>query len=230
MIRRILNDVYKKRRGLDQGLDDDLQVSTLATTVLDKGVQRSRAVIRGNRVAFLGKRFVLRGRSRFSAGANVAIGDDVTVIAYSRNGVSLGDQVTIDRGAVLRATAVVRHLGVGIDVGPRTAIGLNNVLLGQGGIVIGADCLLGPNVSVFSENHNSDDLGRPIREQGERRDRTTIEHDVWVGAGATILAGVTVGTGSVIAAGSVVTKDVPPLSIVAGVPAKLIKQRAAPAL
>ena len=55
--------------------------------------------------------------------------------------------------------------------------------------------------------------------------KSTIESDVWIGAKATILSGVTIGKGSVVAAGAVVTKDVPKNSIVAGVPARVIKSR-----
>ena len=227
MIRKLLNDAYKSRRGLDQGLDEDLPMSAIATTLIDKGIQRGRALLRGNKVAFLGRRVVLRGRSKFHTGRHVAIGDDVSIVAYSKHGVVLGDHVTIDRGSVLRATAVIRNLGHGIRVGSRTSIGLNNVLLGQGGVEIGADCLLGPNVSIFSENHIFEDLARPIREQSEKRSRTVIEANVWIGAGATVLAGVTVGEGSVVAAGSVVTKNVAPRSVVGGIPASLIKARTA---
>jgi phosphonate metabolism protein (transferase hexapeptide repeat family) len=64
-----------------------------------------------------------------------------------------------------------------------------------------------------------------------RRSRpVTIGHDVWIGHGAIILAGRSLGTGAVIAAGAIVTKDVPPYSIVAGVPAKVVKPRFAPAI
>ncbi len=61
--------------------------------------------------------------------------------------------------------------------------------------------------------------------QGVKREFVRIEDDCWIAANTVILAGVTIGKGSVIAAGSVVNKDVPPYSVVAGVPAKVIKSR-----
>ena len=64
-----------------------------------------------------------------------------------------------------------------------------------------------------------------IKEQGVKREFVKIEDDCWIAANTVILAGVTIGRGSVIAAGSVVTKDVPPYSIVGGVPANVIKSR-----
>ena len=86
---------------------------------------------------------------------------------------------------------------------------------------------MGPRVNLLAENHRFADLGRPIKLQGVERSFITIEDDCWIGAGSTILAGVTVAHDSVVAAGSVVTKDVPPLSIVGGVPAEVIRTREA---
>jgi acetyltransferase-like isoleucine patch superfamily enzyme len=70
-----------------------------------------------------------------------------------------------------------------------------------------------------------DDPELNIKEQGVKREFVKIEDDCWIAANTVILAGVTIGRGSVVAAGSVVTKDVPPYSIVGGVPAKVIKSR-----
>jgi acetyltransferase-like isoleucine patch superfamily enzyme len=91
-------------------------------------------------------------------------------------------------------------------------------------ITIKNDVLIGPNVFIASFNHNVK-KNKLIRLQGDSGKEIYIGNDVWVGAKAIILAGVTIGEGAVIAAGSVVTKDVEPYAIVAGVPAKLIKHR-----
>ncbi|WPU08585.1 acyltransferase [Pseudarthrobacter oxydans] len=123
------------------------------------------------------------------------------------------------------ATAVIREQGVGVEVGDDTSIGRSNIIWGQGGVKIGANCLLGPDVSIFSENHVYADPRVPIRLQGNHRAGVTIEDDCWIGAGSTILAGVVIGRGSVIAAGSVVTKAVDANTVVAGVPARIIGQR-----
>jgi acetyltransferase-like isoleucine patch superfamily enzyme len=89
-------------------------------------------------------------------------------------------------------------------------------------IEIGNDVIIGPGVSLFSENHNYKDINTPIRLQGETRKKIVIEDDVWIGANAIILAGVYIGKHSVVGAGSVVTKDVPANSVVVGSPAKLV--------
>lgn len=94
-----------------------------------------------------------------------------------------------------------------------------------GGLAIGDDVSIAHSVSILTTEHRYDDPLVAIRDQGVSRHPTTIESNVWIGAGARVLAGVTIGSGSVVAAGSVVTRDVPRDSIVAGVPARLIKPR-----
>lgn len=89
----------------------------------------------------------------------------------------------------------------------------------QGGIYLGDRVLVGPNTVLATLNHGMDPARRgdlipaPIR----------IGDDVWIGANATILPGVTIGAGAVVAAGAVVTRDVPALAVVGGVPARVIK-------
>jgi acetyltransferase-like isoleucine patch superfamily enzyme len=80
-------------------------------------------------------------------------------------------------------------------------------------------------VRVFSENHQYGEDDVPIRLQGETRAPVIIEDDCWIGAGATILGEVHVGRGAVIGAGSVVTRDVPPNAVVAGIPAVVLRYR-----
>jgi acetyltransferase-like isoleucine patch superfamily enzyme len=85
--------------------------------------------------------------------------------------------------------------------------------------------MISPRVSIYSENHNFSETAVPMIEQGVTRSFVKIEDDCWIAANSVILAGVTVGKGSVVAAGSIVTKDVPPYSVVAGNPAQVIKSR-----
>jgi acetyltransferase-like isoleucine patch superfamily enzyme len=184
------------------------------------------AGVRGS--VFSGRRVVVEHAGQLSATGALVLGDGVCLDALSIEGIALGHAVTVARGATLTCTGVLAAPGVGIRVGNRSAIGAGSMLAGQGGIRIGDDVILGPGVRIFSENHDFDALDRPIRAQGQTRAMVTIENDCWVGAGATILAGVTIGTGSVIAAGAVVTRDVPALSVVAGVPARIIKLRQPP--
>jgi acetyltransferase-like isoleucine patch superfamily enzyme len=114
----------------------------------------------------------------------------------------------------------------------------NNVFLGgyawfssskEKPIRIGSYVLFGPRVTILCGNHNIRTPGVPMflagADDSKKTSGITIHDDVWIGANTTILEGVVINTGSVIAAGSVVTKEVPPYSIVAGIPAKVVKQR-----
>ena len=110
--------------------------------------------------------------------------------------------------------------GVNIRVGRNVFVNQNCTVYDLGGVDIGDDVMIGPNVSLITSGH-------PI-EPSRRRDGVTaapivIERNVWIAAGATIIGGVTVGENSVVAAGSVVTKDVPPNTLVGGNPARVIR-------
>lgn len=95
----------------------------------------------------------------------------------------------------------------------------------DGFISIGNNVLIGPNCVLRAADHNFSDLTRPIRSQGHIGGRITIEDDCWLGANVVVLRNVTIGRGSVIAAGAVVNRDIPPLSIATGVPARLVATR-----
>lgn len=85
---------------------------------------------------------------------------------------------------------------------------------------------MGTDVIIITRNHRFDRTDIPMMEQGFEEERPVyIGNDVWIGDRVLILPGVHIGDGSIIAAGAVVTKDVPPYSIVAGVPARKIRDR-----
>jgi acetyltransferase-like isoleucine patch superfamily enzyme len=180
---------------------------------------------RSSGLVFLGCRVKVKHAYQLSAGKNLILDDNVSINALSVNGIKLGDNVSIARDSILFCTGVIAQKGTGITIGDRTGIGARAFIAGQGGVTIGDDVITGPNIQIFSENHNFDNTHLIIKEQGVTKKPTVIGNNCWLGGGITILAGVTIGDGCVIAAGSVVTKSVPPNSIVAGVPAKVIKTR-----
>lgn len=176
-------------------------------------------------IIFLGHNVKVRHAYQLSAGKNLILDDNISINALSANGIKLGDNVSISRDSILFCTGIIAQKGTGITIGDRSGIGARAFIAGQGGIIIGNDVITGPNIQIFSENHNFSDSSLTIKEQGVTRQSTVIGNNCWLGGGITILAGVTIGDGCVIAAGSVVTKSVPPNSIVAGIPAKVIKTR-----
>ena len=85
---------------------------------------------------------------------------------------------------------------------------------------------MGPEVLIMTSSHKFDRIDIPMCEQGDMSPKkVVIGSDVWIGARVIILPGVQIGSGSIIGAGAVVTKDIPPFSVVGGVPAKVIKSR-----
>lgn len=118
-----------------------------------------------------------------------------------------------------------RHckLSSGLSIGDNSGIGDNSYI--QGEVYIGKNVMMAPSVAIIAANHNIANCNIPMNEQGEYGNPIHICDDVWIGYGAIILAGVTINEGAVIAAGAVVTEDVPPYSVVGGVPAKIIKKR-----
>lgn len=116
-----------------------------------------------------------------------------------------------------------------ISIGDDVYIGPGARFSAIKGITIGNKVLFGPHVFVSGGNHNTSKIGSYMYDVKEKRPEDdqpiVIEDDVWVGGRAIILKGVTVGRGSIIGAGAIVTKDVPPYCIVAGMPAKVIRLR-----
>lgn len=125
---------------------------------------------------------------------------------------------TVDRSSTV-FTPFHTNFGKFITIGKNVFINHGCSFLDLGGITIEDDVLIGPNVQLITENH-------PIN-PAERKSLVLasilIKKNAWIGAGAIILPGVTVGENSVVAAGAVVTKDVPDNTVVAGVPAKIVK-------
>jgi acetyltransferase-like isoleucine patch superfamily enzyme len=139
------------------------------------------------------------------------------------DGIRIGDNTFIMHGAVLHVYNFRNLPHAFIRIGRDSLIGELNVLRGQGGITIGDRVYTAPLVQMLAVNHVYQDPTRPMIEQGITAQGIVVEDDVWIGAGAVITDGVRVGRGAVVAAGAVVTKDVPPHTVVAGVPARVVK-------
>lgn len=109
-----------------------------------------------------------------------------------------------------------------IIIGDRCGITSRVKLVGP--VTIGNFVTMGSNAQITGLTHNFEDITKLIKEQGVTPSITIVEDDVWIGGNSVIIQGLRIGTHSIIASGSVVTKDVPPFSVVAGNPARLLKQ------
>jgi maltose O-acetyltransferase len=128
-----------------------------------------------------------------------------------------GERVNVEHGAWFGS-------GRGIRLGDRSALGMDALVIGP--LTVGDDVMMGPRCLLVSDRHEISDTGVPMAQQGFGAPRPiVIEDDVWIGAGVTVLSGVRIGRGSVVGAGSVVTRDVPPWSVAAGNPARVVRQR-----
>ena len=123
--------------------------------------------------------------------------------------------------SVIESFSCINNAVGDVLIGDHTRIGIHNTIIGP--VTIGHHVNLAQGITITALNHNFSDLNKRIDEQGISTQLVTISDDVWIGANAVILPGVTIGQHAVVAAGAVVTKDVPPYSIVAGIPAKVIK-------
>lgn len=166
----------------------------------------------------------------------------ITFYKIKRHGIKAGDNNVIKASAGFKITT-----GGYLEIGkncviqehvffqltkprPKVIIG-NDIIVGRGSIItakslikIGDYTIIGPFVQIIDHNH-SFRREKLIRDQNAVIEDVIIGEDVWIGGGAKILCGVNIGRGAVVGANTVVTKDIPPYAVVAGVPAKIIKYR-----
>jgi len=164
----------------------------------------------------------IRNSERIELGDGVEIEDNAVLDCSSRASLSIGDHSHIHTHAILMTYGGQISLGSYCTVNPFC------ILYGHGGIKIGNEVRIATHTVMVASNHVYDDPNRSIRSQGVTGRGIVVEDDVWVGAGVSVLDGVTIGRGSVVGAGAVVTTDVPPYSVVGGVPARILKWRKSP--
>jgi acetyltransferase-like isoleucine patch superfamily enzyme len=175
----------------------------------------------GKNVVF-GHHLTLRCPQKISIGKDTFI-DDFVMLAVQgdeTDNIAIGNGVLIGRNSVLKA----RTGSIRIDDG--TSIGFECRIASINRIHIGQECLLGAKCYIGGVMHGYGREDIPIIHQAvESRGGITIQDGAWLGAHVIVNDGVTIGSGAIVGGGSVVTKDVPPQSIAAGVPAKVIKHR-----
>ena len=128
----------------------------------------------------------------------------------------------LGKKSVIESYCCINNAVGDVTIGDYTRIGIHCTVIGP--VCIGNNVNLAQGITVTALNHNFEDTSMRIDEQGISTKPIVIGDDVWIGSNAVILPGVTIGRHAVVAAGAVVTKDVPPYSLVGGIPAKEIKK------
>lgn len=172
----------------------------------------------------IGADVALRHPKRIELGDHVVIDDACCFDANSREdvGIRIGSRSMFGRGT--RLSSKLGTITIGDDCGFGAGITVHSSL--EGSVTIGNKCIIAGHTYIGGGQYHTDRTDVPIVDQGHiAGQQLVLEENCWVGAGAVIVNGVRVGHDSIVAAGAVVTKDVPPYSVVAGVPAKVIKQR-----
>ena len=185
---------------------------------------RERGMLRRGYVALIVRWLWLklrwRGRLRTDGlcfvcpGVRLEIGRQATV--------TLGRWSWLGRGCKIRV-----HEGE-VSIGAKSVLGEECTISAYQRVSIGRECIIADRVMMIDFDHGVVEVERPIRAQGIYKRDVLVGHNVWIGYGACLLRGVRVGDNCVIGTNSVVTADVPDNAVVGGVPAHLIRMRAAP--
>lgn len=168
-----------------------------------------------------------RVRLRFAENITLHQGaylDEGVYLHASPGGIEIGTNSLVMHGAVLHVYNFRDLPHAGIKIGRDCLIGEYSVIRGQGGVQLGDRVFTSPFTQIIAVNHVFDDPDRSFVDQGITAEGIVIEDDVWLGASAIVTDGVRIGRGAVVAAGAVVTRDVDPHTVVAGVPAKPIQK------
>jgi len=231
-IKKMLYSIAKWYKGSSYKIDPSIPLIALLDYSIRRFFSLLRCVIRGvkfstnpRELVFIGSRVDLRYKQGIKFGKSVVIARGVSINGLAEQGIILGDRVSIGAYSIIEASAVITKIGVGCHIGNDSGIGDFSFIGASGGVWIGDNVIMGQRVSFHSENHCFDQLDLPIRMQGVTRQGIHIEDDCWIGANVVFLDGVHLGKGCVVAAGSVVKGVIEPYSVIAGVPAKVIKSR-----
>ncbi len=140
--------------------------------------------------------------------------------------IQLSNQISFGKGSVVKPYVVINTQGGKIRIGKNCAISsFNHISTGMKDVIIGDYVRIAPNVTILGGSRNFQKRDVLIMKQGSSHEGLQIGTDILIGANVVILPGCHIGEGAVIGAGSVVTGEVPPYTIVAGTPAKIIGRR-----
>jgi acetyltransferase-like isoleucine patch superfamily enzyme len=174
-------------------------------------------------VRYLWRRAFTRAGRRWRTDGLVFFGRNLELEVGQRGRVDFGRFVWIGDGTKIRC-----HEGR-VEIGAKTVMGQECTISAYQRVRIGEQCVIADRAMFIDFDHGVVEVERPIRQQGIYKRDVVVGSNVWIGYGACILRGVSVGDNSIVGTNSVVTKDVPANAVVAGIPARVIRMREAPA-
>jgi acetyltransferase-like isoleucine patch superfamily enzyme len=172
---------------------------------------------------YLRRRFLTAAGRRWRTDGPVFFGRGLELQIARGAQVAFGRFVWIGDGTKLRC-----HEGR-IEIGAKTVLGQECTISAYQRVRIGEQCVIADRAMFIDFDHGVVEVERPIRLQGIYKRDVEVGSNVWIGYGACILRGVRVGDNSIVGTNSVVTRDVPANAVVAGIPARVIRMREAPA-
>lgn len=228
MIRWIANKCLKSCKGSDYQIDENIPLLYLLQLIFGKlyslfyGMLRLRTLRR----AMVHPSAIIKCSSKFYFGKNLNIERGCYIDALSKNGLVLGDNVSMGINTCIRLSGSFRCIATGVKIGNNVGLGTHGYYgCGVGTLEIGDDTIIGNYVSIHPETHIFADPNKPIREQGVcSRGGVKIGSNCWIGAKVTILDGTKIGNNCIVAAGAVVRGEYPDGVLIGGVPSRIIKK------
>lgn len=223
MIHSVLSSVLKSV-GKTYQPDPEIPASAVLGIFVKRAIWFLRGLVKLRRRVFVGAGASFRSKGKLKLGRWVTIGEGAKVDACAKNGVVIGDNVTLGAHTEISCTSHLSKLGKGLEIGARTGVGPYGFFGASGGIKIGSDVIMGQYVTFHAQDHNFTNKKKLIREQGVTEKGIEVGDDCWIGAKATILDGTKIGKHCVIAADAVVKGTFPDNVVIGGIPAKVIKK------
>jgi acetyltransferase-like isoleucine patch superfamily enzyme len=212
--------------GKDYKPDPDLPVGLITNIVRTRLLWLLRGLLRFRQSAFVGAQVKARGKRHIRLGRGATLERGVVLDGYAHRGVQIGARTRIGSYTIVSCTSHLSLFGEGFVIGDDSGIGDYGYIGAAGGVTIGSNVIMGQFVTFHSQEHRFENPAIPIRQQGTSQRGIAIGDNCWIGARVTFLDGSRVAEGCVVAAGAVVRDEFPQFSVIAGAPARVVRDSA----